>query len=159
MYQLQIAGFLLGHDGTGQPCTTYCIVPWAGTELDLNAVILYLNAFTFGLGGCVTLFLSAYSDYWRKYQLLLEGRPLVADKCTNPGHKHVLVTVSIVCYGAFSVPAYWLQEYTLHNFYTLSALYIIFQVVTLVLMALLNIYIPHCMHRVVTTASNAGEIS
>lgn len=73
LYQMQFVGFLIGHDGTGQPCTdqTYCIVPWAGSEKDLNAIILYLNAFTFGLGGAVTLLLAAYSDYWRKYLAIM----------------------------------------------------------------------------------------
>ena len=65
---MQFVGFLIGHDGAGQPCIdqTYCIIPWAGSDKDLNAIILYLNAFTFGLGGVVTLILSAYSDYWRE---------------------------------------------------------------------------------------------
>jgi hypothetical protein len=67
LYQIQTVGFLIGHDGTGKPCETYCIVPWAGSEKDLNAIILYLNAFTFGLGGVVTLLLAAYSDYWSEF--------------------------------------------------------------------------------------------
>lgn len=66
VYQIQTVGFVIGNDGTGQPCTTYCIVPWGGSEMDLNAIVLYMNAFAFGLGGVVTLLLSAYADYWRK---------------------------------------------------------------------------------------------
>lgn len=65
IYQLQVVGFLVGTDNEGLPCTgTYCIVPWAGMRLDLNSVLLYLNALSFGLGGAVTLFLCAYSDFW-----------------------------------------------------------------------------------------------
>ena len=59
-YQMQIAGFM-----------TYCIIEWAGSRLDLNAILLYMNAFGVGLGGLVTLILSAYSDYWCKSKLKL----------------------------------------------------------------------------------------
>jgi hypothetical protein len=65
-YQLQIVGFAIGDDGAGGSCETYCIIDWAGSKLDLNAILLYMNAFGIGLGGLVTLFLSAYSDYWCK---------------------------------------------------------------------------------------------
>ena len=68
-YQMQIAGFMIGDDGAGGPCTTYCIIEWAGSRLDLNAILLYMNAFGVGLGGLVTLILSAYSDYWCKFKL------------------------------------------------------------------------------------------
>lgn len=68
-YQMQIAGFTIGDDGAGGPCTTYCIIEWAGSRLDLNAILLYMNAFGVGLGGLVTLILSAYSDYWCKFRL------------------------------------------------------------------------------------------
>jgi len=67
-YQLQIVGFVIGNDGAGGPCETYCIIEWAGSKLDVNAILLYMNAFGIGLGGLVTLFLSAYSDYWCKFQ-------------------------------------------------------------------------------------------
>jgi hypothetical protein len=73
------------------------------------------------------------------------------------GHKHLLVTGAIVLYGAFSVPAYWLQDYTLANFHALSGLYIIFQVVTLVMMAIMSIYIPHCMRGVNKNAVVSGR--
>lgn len=67
VYQLQTVGFLIGTNVDGQPClSTYCIVPWAGSNLDLNSIILYMNAIGFGVGGVVTLFLSAYSDFWSK---------------------------------------------------------------------------------------------
>jgi hypothetical protein len=64
LYQMQNVGYVIGHDENGGPCETYCIVPWAGSQLDLNSVVLYLNAFIYGVGGIVTLILSAYSDYW-----------------------------------------------------------------------------------------------
>ena len=72
-YQLQIAGMMIGDDGTGGPCTTFCIIEWAGSRLDLNAILLYMNAFGIGLGGLVTLLLSAYSDYWCTFKLNLQS--------------------------------------------------------------------------------------
>ncbi len=156
IYQLQIVGYLIGTDVSwrrlnrprmlrkmrtvtdyndqvdDQPCTTYCIVPWAGSRLDLNSVLLYLNAIGFGVGGAVTMFLSAYSDFWPR--------------------KHLLVTIFIVAFGAFAIPAYWLQGYSVQNFQTLTALYIIFAIITSILIALLNIYIPHCMRTSVSAA-------
>ncbi|KAK5691001.1 hypothetical protein LTR17_025776 [Elasticomyces elasticus] len=134
IYQLQIVGFLLGTDANGQPCTTYCIVPWAGTNMDLNSIILYLNAIGFGVGGAVTLVLSAYSDYWSR--------------------KHLLVTISIAVYGACSIPCYWLQGYTLNNFDALTALWILFAVLTFIIMAVLSMYIPHCMRNIATDESS-----
>ena len=101
IYQLQVVGYLIGTDNQGQPCTTYCIVPWGNTRLDLNSVLLYLNALAFGLGGACSLFLCAYSDYWSR--------------------KHLLVSFFIICYGAFSIPVYWLQDYNSHDFATLIA--------------------------------------
>lgn len=68
----------------------------------------------------------------------------------------MLVTGSIVCYGAFSIPAYWLQGYTDRDFQTLTGLYVVFNIVTLVLIAVLNIYIPYCMRTSVAPA-NDGE--
>jgi len=64
VYQLQIIGFLIGTDINGEPCTTYCLVPFAGSRLDLNSVLLYMNAMTFGFGGFVMIFLTAYADFW-----------------------------------------------------------------------------------------------
>ena len=127
VYQLQVVGYLIGTDKQGQPCTTYCIVPWGNSQLDLNSVLLYLNALAFGLGGACSLFLCAYSDYWAK--------------------KHLLVSFFIICYGIFSIPVYWLQGYNNHDFATLIALYVLFNIVTLILIAVLNIYIPYCMRQ------------
>lgn len=125
VYQLQVVGYIIGTDSGGQPCTTYCIVPWGTTRLDLNSVILYLNALAFGLGGFAALLLCAYSDFWSK--------------------KHLLVTVFVVCYGAFAIPAYWLKSYDTQDFASLIALYVIFNIFTLLLTAVLQIYIPYCM--------------
>lgn len=127
VYQLQVTGFLIGSDKQGQPCTNYCIVPWGNTRLDLNSVLLYLNALAFGLGGACSLVLCAYSDYWAK--------------------KHFLVSFFIICYGVFAIPVYWLQRYTSHDFAALIALYVLFNIVTLILIAVLNIYIPYCMRQ------------
>lgn len=127
IYQLQVVGYIIGTDKQGQPCTTYCIVPWGNAQLDLNSVLLYLNALAFGLGGACSLFLCAYSDFWAK--------------------KHLLVSFFIICYGVFAIPAYWLQGYNDHDFAALIALYVLFNIVTLILIAVLNIYIPHCMRQ------------
>lgn len=124
-YQLQITGFVIGTDDQGQPCTTYCNVDWAGSRLDLNSVLLYLNAFGIGLGGFVTLFLAAYSDHWTR--------------------KHLIVTLLFITYGAIAIPAYWLQGMSQYNFNVLTGLQIVFTIVTNMLIAILNIYIPYCM--------------
>jgi len=55
-------------------------------------------------------------------------------------------------YGALSIPAYWLKDYTLSAFNSLLALWIVFNVVTFILGALLNIYIPYCMRQSAMTA-------
>lgn len=145
IYQLQVTGFLIGTDAQGAPCTTYCLVPFGGGRLDLNSVLLYMNAMTFGLGGFIMIFLTAYADFWSKSVSMYLGN---TNKNTIQEHKSVLVTFLIVCYGAFSTPAYWLRSSTLANFNAFIALYVIFGVLTFILIALLNIYIPHCMRQV-----------
>lgn len=67
IYQLQVVGFLIGTDSDGQPCLEYCLVPFGSRRLDLNSVILYLNAMGFGLGGALALLISAYADFWSKF--------------------------------------------------------------------------------------------
>jgi hypothetical protein len=67
IYQLQVTGFLIGTDAEGAPCTTYCLVPFGSGKLDLNSVLLYVNAMTFGLGGFIMIFLTAYADFWSKF--------------------------------------------------------------------------------------------
>ncbi|KAG9239916.1 hypothetical protein BJ878DRAFT_546828 [Calycina marina] len=90
IYQLQVIGFIIGSDLDGLPCSTYCIVPFGSQNLDLNSVILYLNAMGFGLGGFLSLFISAYADFLK--------------------NKSNIVTVVIVPYGVFAIPAYWLRD-------------------------------------------------
>jgi len=67
IYQLQIIGFAIGSQSDGAPCETYCLVPFGNKILDLNSVILYLNAMGFGFGGFLSLFISAYADFWSEY--------------------------------------------------------------------------------------------
>ena len=67
IYQLQIIGFTIGSQSDGAPCETYCLVPFGNKVLDLNSVILYLNAMGFGFGGFLSLFISAYADFWSEY--------------------------------------------------------------------------------------------
>ena len=66
IYQLQVVGFLIGTDADGAPCTTYCLVPFGNQRLDLNSVLLYMNAMTFGFGGFIMIGLTAYADFWSK---------------------------------------------------------------------------------------------
>lgn len=66
IYQLQLVGFLIGTDAEGAPCTTYCLVSFGNGRLDLNSVLLYMNAMTFGIGGFIMVFLAAYADFWSK---------------------------------------------------------------------------------------------
>ena len=72
-----------------------------------------------------------------------------------------MVTFFIVCYGAFTVPVYWLKQYSLADFNSLIALYVIFGVLTFILIALLNIYIPYCMReaeeKAVAVSPRAGS--
>lgn len=75
VYQIQVTGYMIGKDAEGLPCTTYCIVPFGKGRLDLNSVLLYMNAMTFGIGGFVVLFITAYPDYWR---MCAQFRVLVA---------------------------------------------------------------------------------
>jgi hypothetical protein len=51
-------------------------------------------------------------------------------------------------YGALAIPTYWLTAPTLSNFNALFSLYVIFGIVTNIMIALLSIYIPHCMRTV-----------
>lgn len=68
VFQLQVIGFVIGTDSNGDPCTgTYCIVPLGSQLLDINAVLLYMNAMTFGIGGAIGIFIIAYADFWSKY--------------------------------------------------------------------------------------------
>jgi hypothetical protein len=64
VYQLQVVGYLIGTDSDGQPCIDYCLVPFGSETLDLNSVLLYLNALGFGLGGVASLVICAYADFW-----------------------------------------------------------------------------------------------
>jgi len=66
--------------------------------------------------------------------------------------KHLMVTLLFIVYGVIAIPVYWLQGVTSYDFQVLSALSITFTIVTSILIAVLNIYIPHCMR----TASAAA---
>ncbi|KAJ9606976.1 hypothetical protein H2200_008987 [Cladophialophora chaetospira] len=80
---------------------------------------------TFGIGGFLMIFVTAYADFWKS--------------------KSLLVSIVIACYGAFTIPVYWLKDPTVNSFNSLIALYIVFGVFTFIEIALTNIYIPHCM--------------
>jgi hypothetical protein len=144
-YQMQIMGFLIGNDGQGGPCQTFCIIEWAGSNLDLNAILLYMNAFGVGLGGLVTLILSAYSDYWCMLMRTYKNYDQATDRSMCTARKHLMVTLLFILYGVLSIPVYWLQGYSGYNFQVLSGLSIAFTIATNILVAVLNIYIPYCM--------------
>jgi len=63
----------------------------------------------------------------------------------NTENKRLLVSLLIVCYGTISVPAYWLKDASMVAFNSLMALYVVYAVVTYLLVVVLNMYIPHCM--------------
>lgn len=67
IFQLQQIGFVIGHGVDNPICETSCIVPFGTGDLDLNAVILYLNAMSFGFSGFLIIFIAALGDYWREW--------------------------------------------------------------------------------------------
>lgn len=62
--QLQTTAVLIGHDSSGGPCTVDCSVLMGTQRLDIQTVLLYLTALTFGLGGFITLNLVWFADLW-----------------------------------------------------------------------------------------------
>lgn len=54
--------------------------------------------------------------------------------------------VTVVVYGAIAIPAAWLDGFTKPIFNGLAGLYVVYAVVSLMIAALLNIYIPHLMN-------------
>lgn len=64
IFQLQQIGFIIGHGVDEPTCMTSCIVPFGSSELDMNAVILYLNGMGFAFGGFIMIFVAALGDYW-----------------------------------------------------------------------------------------------
>lgn len=64
IFQLQQIGFIIGHGVDEPTCMTSCIVPFGSSELDMNAVILYLNGMGFAFGGFIMIFVAALADYW-----------------------------------------------------------------------------------------------
>ncbi|KAE9381972.1 hypothetical protein N431DRAFT_16241 [Stipitochalara longipes BDJ] len=125
IYQLQVVGYLIGTDADGQPCVDYCLVLFGSRKLDLNSVLLYLNALGFGLGGVLSLLISAYADFWK--------------------NKSLLVALLVICYGVISIPVYWLRDTSLAAFNALMALYVVYAVITYILTVVFNMFIPHCM--------------
>ncbi|KAK0104120.1 hypothetical protein ONS96_005216 [Cadophora gregata f. sp. sojae] len=128
IYQLQVVGYMIGTDSNGLPCTTYCLVPFGSQRLDLNSVILYLNALGFGLGGVAAVFTAAYADFWKR--------------------KSTLVAIFVVAYGTVCIPVYWLRDTSSATFNALMALYVMYAVITYILSVLFCIFIPHCMRSV-----------
>jgi hypothetical protein len=74
IYQLQVVGYLIGTDANGQPCIDYCLVSFARQRLDLNSVLLYLNALGFGLGGASAMLISACADFWSELPYRMSPR-------------------------------------------------------------------------------------
>jgi MFS-type transporter involved in bile tolerance (Atg22 family) len=144
IYQLQVVGYLIGTNIDGEPCLDYCLVPFGSQQLDLNSVLLYLNALGFGLGGVSALFISAYADFWSE----LPHRSPTKKMGTNDMHlekKSSLVALLVIFYGAISIPVYWLRDTSLAAFNALMALYVIYAVITYIITVVFNMFIPHCM--------------
>lgn len=70
---------------------------------------------------------------------------LLTDDCFA-GRKSVFLILTLIIYGALCIPGAWLDGFTKPVFDTLAALYVVYAVVTLMIAALLNIYIPHLMN-------------
>lgn len=66
--------------------------------------------------------------------------------CWFAGRKSIFFVLTLIIYGALCVPGAWLDGFTKHIFDTLAGLYVLWSVVTLMIAALLNIYIPHLMN-------------
>lgn len=73
------------------------------------------------------------------------------------GKKHLIITFFIVSYGALSIPSYWLRDVSAHTLASLMGIYVAFFIVTLIIIALLNVYIPHCMREVAEENQNPGD--
>lgn len=162
VYQLQVVGYLIGADADGQPCVTYCLVPFGTQTLDLNSVLLYLNALGFGLGGALAMAISAYADFWSKYNswenVFFSSCLLLITACaTNEptASKSVLVSLLIIVYGAICIPVYWLKDPTVTAFNALMALYVLYAVVTYVITVVFGMFIPHYMR----TAAEPGAMT
>ncbi|KAI0470031.1 vacuole effluxer Atg22 like-domain-containing protein [Xylariaceae sp. FL0804] len=81
------------------------------------------------------------------------GGPCAADY----SHKHILVTLSLAAYGIVYTPVFWLRESSTYEFQVLSGLIAVFNVVTNILAALLNIYIPYCMRTDTLSAETSSR--
>lgn len=90
------------------------------------------------------MLISAYADFWSEsiYASMMKGRRA---NHANIEYKSLLVALFIVCYGAISVPAYWLKDTSRATFNSLMALYVVFSVISYILASLFNMFIPHCM--------------
>jgi hypothetical protein len=120
LYQLQVVGYLIGTGANGQPCIEYCLVPFGRQKL---SVLLYLNALGFGLGGVSAMLISACADFWGElpYRMEEEKRSTSSND-VNIEKKGFLIALLITCYGAISIPAYWMRDTSLAAFNALMAL-------------------------------------
>ncbi|KAK8064261.1 autophagy-related protein 22 [Apiospora saccharicola] len=156
VYQLQVVGYLIGASSDGLPCVTYCLVPFGSRMLDLNSVLLYLNALGFGLGGALAMLISAYADFWSEFTSPFlnteggNGRGLI-----HHPNKKVLVSLLTVLYGVVCVPVYWLRDPTVTAFNALMALYVVYAITTYVIVVVFNMFIPHCMR----TSASSGAVT
>lgn len=73
--------------------------------------------------------------------------------------KSLLMVITMLLYAAISIPVAWLDKLTKPTFDAFSGLYVLFSVITLALMALLNIYIPFCMKMEPNVAKEMGPLS
>ncbi|KAH7031447.1 autophagy-related protein 22-like protein [Microdochium trichocladiopsis] len=136
VYQVQVTGFTIGSDGNGGSCLDFCLVPLGSQLVDLNSVLLYLNAIGFAVGGACAVLVTAYADFWK--------------------NKALLVSIMAILYGAVCTPVHWLRVSTASDFDALLALYVVFAVLSYTIIVGFNIFIPHCMR---TAEENARIIA
>jgi hypothetical protein len=92
------------------------------------------------------MLISAYADFWSELPYRVEGEKRgTSSKDVNIEKKSFLVALLIIRYDALSIPAYWLRDTSLAAFKALMALYVVYAVVTYILVLVFNMFIPHCM--------------
>jgi hypothetical protein len=116
-----------------------------------------MNALTFAIGGFLMVFVTAYADFWSQFIAFFTAPALPQADEFRTENKSLLVSIVIACYGAFTVPVYWLREPSVANFNTLISLYIVFGILTFAEIALTNIYLPYCMERQMDHAPPSTE--
>ncbi|KAI0402704.1 hypothetical protein F4802DRAFT_574801 [Xylaria palmicola] len=136
-FQIQNIGYVVGRvpgaaPGSGcPPGATSCRVPFAGSsssgDVNLTSYLLYLNAIIYAVSGALTLVVCSLGDH--------------------APHQREQYVAQLVLYGVLCLPVAGLRGGDLVTFNTLSALYVVFNVVGFIAGAWMNIFIPYVMHK------------